>query len=79
MKTSVTQEDMLQFFWKRDDAPQYSEEHSVKAAVRPSKDFVDYTLPLEGQKGWQGRITELRLDPVCTPGVKIEIESIRLE
>jgi len=79
MKTSVTQEDMLQFFWKRDDSPQYLEERSVKAAVRPSQDFVDYVLPLEGQKGWQGRITKLRLAPVSTPGIKIEIESICLE
>ena len=86
MKTSVTENDSLQFFWKTlsagvpaEQASEYSENHSVKASVRPSPDFVEYVLPLKNATGWQGRVTELRLDPVMTPGIKIEIESIRLE
>ena len=79
MKTSVTENDMLQFFWKTEQTSDYSENHCVRAAVRPSSDFVEYVLPLKNATGWQGRITELRLDPVMTPGVKIEIEYIRLE
>ena len=79
MKTSVTEDDMLQFFWKTEQEPQYSEDRSVKAQVRPSQDFVEYVLPLANAPGWQGRVTELRLDPVMTAGVNIEIETIHLE
>ena len=79
MKTSVTENDMLQFFWKTELVSEYSENHCVKASVRPSPDFVEYVLPLKNATGWQGHVTELRLDPVMTPGIQVEIESIRLE
>ena len=79
MKTSVTENDTLQFFWKTEQAPEYSENHCVNAHVRPSPEFVEYVLPLINTTGWQGRVTELRLDPVMTSGIKIEIECIRLE
>ncbi|MDR1959627.1 MAG: glycoside hydrolase family 99-like domain-containing protein [Planctomycetaceae bacterium] len=79
MKTSVIKDDTLQFFWKTENEPQYSEKNSVEVTVRPSSDFVEYVIPLKNIPGWQGRITELRLDPVMTSGIKIEIESIRLE
>ncbi|MCL1919535.1 MAG: glycoside hydrolase family 99-like domain-containing protein [Kiritimatiellaeota bacterium] len=79
MKTSVTADDMIQIFWKTEQVPQFSEEHSIRLPVRPSADFVEYVFPLKGATGWQGRIIELRLDPVSTAGVKIEIEHIRLE
>jgi len=79
MKTTVAKDDMLMFFWKTEQAPQYSEEHSVKTVVRPASGFVDYVLSLKDVPGWKGRITELRLDPVITEGIKIEIEHIRLE
>jgi hypothetical protein len=51
----------------------------VKVSVRPSPDFVDYVIPLKNAPGWQGRVTALRLDPVGTAGIKVEIEHIRLE
>jgi hypothetical protein len=79
MKTTVAKDDMLQFFWKTEQEPEYSEKNCVKAPVRPSPDFVEYVLPLKNATGWQGRVTDLRLDPVSTPGIKIEIEHIRLE
>ena len=79
MKTTVTKGDMLQLFWQTEQSPQFSEERSVRAAVNPASDFVDYVLPLKDAPGWQGRVTELRLDPVSTEGAKVEIEFIRLE
>ena len=79
MKTSVTKDDTLQFFWKTEQAQEYSENRCVNAQVRPSSDFVEYVLPLKNATGWQGRVTELRLDPVMTPGIKMEIGHIRLE
>ena len=69
----------MQVFWKTEQVPQYSEENSVKVPVRPSSGFVDYVIPLRDAPGWKGRVTELRLDPVETEGIKIEIEHIRLE
>ncbi|MCL2624932.1 MAG: glycoside hydrolase family 99-like domain-containing protein, partial [Planctomycetaceae bacterium] len=79
MKTSVTENDTLQFFWKTEQEPEYSEKNTVKVPVLPSSDFTDYVLPLKNATGWQGRVTELRLDPVMSPGIKIEIEHIRLD
>ena len=80
MKTTLTKDNnVIQVFWKTEQAPQYSEENSVKVPVRPSSGFVDYVIPLKGAPGWKGRVTELRLDPVETEGIKIEIEHIRLE
>ena len=79
MKTSASKADTLQFFWKTEQQPQYSEENSVRVTVLPSSNFIEHAIPLKENAGWQGRVTELRLDPVMTPGIKIEIEHIRLE
>ena len=79
MKTTVTKEDMLRFYWKTEQVPQYSDENSIVAPVRVTSDFVEYVVPLKSNPGWQGRVTELRFDPVTTSGIKVEIESIRLE
>ena len=79
MKTTVAKDDTLQLFWKTEQQPQYSEANSSKVTVSPAAGFVDYIIPLKGIPGWQGRVTELRLDPVSTTGIKIEIEHIRLE
>ncbi|MDR3108183.1 MAG: glycoside hydrolase family 99-like domain-containing protein [Planctomycetaceae bacterium] len=79
MKTTVTENDTLEVFWKTEQEPQYSANNSSKVTVRPSSEFVEYTVTLKDQSTWQGRLTELRLDPVQTSGIKIEIESISLE
>lgn len=79
MKTDVVQNDTLKLFWKTEREPEYSEKNAVQATVRPSQDFTDYVLPLAENPGWTGRLVELRLDPVMSSGIKIEIESIRLE
>ena len=79
MKTTVTKEDQLTFYWKTEQTPEFSEKYAAKAAIRPSPGFIDYVLPLKGVAGWEGRVTELRLDPIETAGIKIEIEHIRLE
>ena len=78
MKTSLMKNDMLQFFWQSEAAPNFSETNSVRLTVKPG-DFQDYVLPLADHAGWTGRIIELRFDPCTTPGVEVEIESIRLE
>ncbi len=78
MKTSLTQNDMMQLYWKTDKENDFSETRTVRLGVKPGG-FHDYVLPLSPGAGWQGRLTELRLDPCCKPGVAVEIESIRLE
>ncbi len=78
MKTSLTKNDMIQLLWISESNPKFSEANSIRLTVKPG-DFQDYVLPLAGHAGWTGRITELRLDPCCSPGIDIEIESIRLE
>ena len=79
MKTTVAKGDMLQFFWKTEQHTEYTQENSVGVPVRPSSDFVDYVIPLKDVPGWQGRVTSLRLDPVGSAGIKVEIEHIHLE
>ncbi|MDR1964200.1 MAG: glycoside hydrolase family 99-like domain-containing protein [Planctomycetaceae bacterium] len=79
MKTTATKNERLQFFWKTEAVQDFSEVADVTATVCPSADFVDYSLDLSENAYWTGRITELRLDPVASPGVTVELESIRLE
>ena len=79
MRTSITKDDEMQLFWKSEQNPEFSVENSVSVKVKPSKDFVEYVFSLKDVPGWKGRITELRLDPVMTEGVFVEIEHIRLE
>jgi hypothetical protein len=79
MKTTTPKNERLQFFWKTETAKDFSEAAGVETIVRPSDDFVDYSLDLSQNIHWAGRITELRLDPVSTPGVTVEFEFIRLE
>ena len=79
MRTDSDRGDMIQLLWKSEDDPDYNEANSVRASVRPSKEFQDFVFDVKSRKGWTGKIVSLRLDPVATPNLKIEIESIRLE
>ena len=79
MKTDVSRDDLLTVLWKTEQEPEYTEKNAVRATVRPSGEFVEYVLELDKNPGWAGHLTELRLDPVTKSGIKIEIESIRLD
>ena len=78
MKVSPPRRDMLQVFWIDEASKNFSEARSARAAVSEQEGFHDYVLPLSSPQGWGGRIMELRIDPVATPGVHVEIDSIRL-
>ncbi len=78
MKTSLQQSDMMQLYWLTETEKGFSEKNTVRAAVKPGG-FHDYVLTLSPGVGWKGRITELRFDPCCKPGIDVEVESIRLE
>jgi len=79
LKTDSARDETLEFFWKTEDHPEYHLSRSANATIKPSGDVVEYVLPLREEIGWKGRVTELRLDPVMSSGVRVEIESIRLE
>ncbi|MDR0610457.1 MAG: glycoside hydrolase family 99-like domain-containing protein [Planctomycetaceae bacterium] len=79
IKTTSTQNEHLQLFWKTETIKDFSEVAKVETTVYPSANFADYSLDLSQNTNWNGRITELRLDPVMSPGVTVELESIRLE
>lgn len=56
-----------------------SEAHSVRWTVRSSAEAAIYRVELAGRPGWQGTITQLRLDPVGVgDGRELRIEWIRL-
>ncbi|GHT37636.1 hypothetical protein FACS189427_10840 [Planctomycetales bacterium] len=78
MKTSLKKKDSLQFLWKNEKSKDYSEKASVRKEVPVSDKFVNYELDLSGNPEWSGKITDLRLDPVSSAGITVEIESIRL-
>ena len=79
MRTDGEKGDTAQFLWKSDTDADYSEVNSVRAPIRPSKEFQDLTFDLADKKGWKGKIVSFRFDPVSTEGLTVEIESIRLE
>jgi hypothetical protein len=79
IKTTSTKNEPLQLFWKTETARDFSETAKVETTVYPSENFADYSLDLSKNATWNGRITELRLDPVMSSGVTVELESIRLE
>ncbi len=56
-----------------------SEAHSVRWTVRSSAQVLTYRIELAGQPGWQGIITQLRLDPVDVgDGRELRVDAIRL-
>ncbi len=79
LKTDSPKDETLEFFWKTESEPEFHQTRSATTNIKPSDDFADYVLSLREENGWKGRITELRLDPVMSSGVRVEIESLGLE
>ncbi len=58
---------------------QVEERRSVRFLLEPGSGMMTYRLELQGQPGWFGQITGLRLDPVGVgDGGWIRLESVRL-
>lgn len=65
------------FFY--DEAGQVAEERSIHWTLQPGDEVITYRLELEGQPGWQGIVTGLRLDPVSVgDGGSVRVERVRL-
>jgi hypothetical protein len=72
-----SQQDQAQLFWR--SGGNFTEERSLRFAVRPDDKWHTYILDLAGRPGWQGPITGLRLDPVSAgaePGGYVDVASI---
>ena len=76
-RTSAVQP-MAQLFWLAEDAPGYSEAHSVRWALVPGDEARTYVVDL-ACAGWmtEQTIVRLRLDPLDAPGW-VCIETIAL-
>ncbi|MBO4344941.1 MAG: beta-galactosidase, partial [Victivallales bacterium] len=55
----------------------FSERKFRPFRVRESQDILIYTFSLVGLKGWEGRIEQIRFDPI-DPASEITVKSIRL-
>lgn len=69
---------VAQLFWSTSTSP-ISESNSLSVTVKADGNFHEYAFPLSSSTRWRRGITSLRFDPATLPGLKIEIESIRLE
>lgn len=62
-----------------DEAGQADEARSLRWTLAPGTAAVTYRLPLQGQPGWTGIVTRLRLDPVSAgDGAWVRVEAVRL-
>jgi hypothetical protein len=73
-----TSDSSAQLFWSS-NVSGISEDNSLRFAIEPNSDFVQYVLPLHPVNSWTGVINSLRLDPVNTAqSGSVEIRSIAL-
>lgn len=68
-----------QVFWKRYGGPAMSEPASMRFRVPGDGAMHEVKLRLADNSRWRGFITELRLDPGSADGIRVAIESLRLE
>jgi len=54
------------------------EESSKWFDVQSGPDFRDYIIEMKSHAGWEGTLTELRIDPPGTPGDTVEIDEVAL-
>ncbi|MBV9850350.1 MAG: hypothetical protein JO250_11805 [Armatimonadetes bacterium] len=75
-----TGSDSAQVFWKRFDAPDFSESQSLTFPILPDGRYHTYVVNLSASPEYRGAITGLRLDPepAGRPGDFIRVQSIRL-
>ena len=71
-------QDKAQLFWNTSRLPE-SESTSERFAVTGDGQWREYTVPVSQNRRWRGVITRLRLDPCNQPGVKVELDFIRLQ
>lgn len=70
--------DQAQLFWRTSRQPE-GEASSERFSVTGDGQWHDYSIPVAGNRRWRGIITGLRLDPCSQTGVRVEVQSIRLQ
>lgn len=76
IKTSTSGK--CKFYFVSDKSPDWSEQNSISFPVVGDNQYHEYTIDLSTQAAWQGKITQLRLDPLDAPG-NYSIDYIRIE
>jgi putative heme degradation protein len=65
-----------QLFFVTDTDSRYDEAKSLRFRIQGDGEFHDYVLDMSAVQGWQGAITQLRLDP--EEPANVEIDYIRI-
>ena len=73
MKASEGEATVGQLFFITEADPEWGETKSLVFEVFSDGEFHDYVLDMAEVDGWQGVVTQIRLDPVGHPGRDIEI------
>lgn len=77
IRMAVTAGDSAQLFFITSTSHEYDEAKSIAFPLDGDGKFHTYTLDLSGSRGWQGTITQIRLDPT-TAKASIEVDYLRI-
>jgi hypothetical protein len=77
IRMKASRNEKAQLFWATTSSA-VSAQNSVYFDVIGDGQMRDYSVPVAENRRWRGIIKALRFDPGMAPGVKFEIESIRL-
>ncbi|MCX6895303.1 MAG: hypothetical protein NTZ16_07370 [Verrucomicrobia bacterium] len=76
---AFTDSNELQLFWRTSAAPAESEEASIRIETAADGQFHDYKFAVSENSEWKDTITGLRVDPCGVSGVKVSIDSVKLQ
>jgi len=77
--TAFTDSNELQLFWRTSAAPAESEEASIRMETVGDGQFHDYKFAVSENGEWKDTVTGLRVDPCGVSGVKVSIDSVKLQ
>lgn len=78
MKVEGGGETSAQLFWSGPQT-QVREQASVSRKITADGAIRDVEFPLSGCRAWRGRVSHFRFDPANSLGLKVVVQSIRLE
>lgn len=77
--TPFSDSNEAQLFWRTSVAPDESEEASVRVETAGDGQFHDYKFAVNENENWKDLVTGLRIDPCSVPGVRVAIDSVKLQ
>ncbi len=74
----TTDQTHAKLFWKRSDAPEFSEDRRITFSTIPDGKYHTYVVNLSHSPEYRGAITGIRLDPAMSgkPGESIRVKTI---